>query len=337
MTLKNPELHSFHCLLDVGLCKDSGYLVLTDTKDDNDMHCLGYRLSETQTVLDAGLPAGRYSSTGCTDCTGDDTKPEFGYRATVRGTIKELGDGSDGVEGTPVIENIEVLDESVECETDTVEPVCMSMGEDTTTTTTPTETSADPDQTPTDPDEAQSCPDTLEMSEVIDADATLYYAVVPANPPGSNNGLLCARLEAEHDGWVGLGFSLDNQMAGSTGVIGIPGEGISKYDLGFYVVEEMDEAKQTLMDADCFVDDDGKTIMKFTKLLVEEGEVPIQEVGANIFHHARGPTTLQHHSFRTTFEVTFGGSGELKVGDEVCITNYIMDQCKCYIVKFLLL
>ena len=45
-------------------------------------------------------------------------------RATVMGTIKELGNGSDGIEGTPVIENVELLDEDVECEVESLPPLC---------------------------------------------------------------------------------------------------------------------------------------------------------------------------------------------------------------------
>ena len=33
MTLEHPEEHSFHCLLDVDRCQESGYLVLTDKNE----------------------------------------------------------------------------------------------------------------------------------------------------------------------------------------------------------------------------------------------------------------------------------------------------------------
>ena len=128
VTLEKPEDHSFHCLLDVSKCVDSGYVVLTDKNEDTGMHCLGYRLDDTQAVLDAGFAAGQEGY--CTGCTGDESKPEYGFRATVKGTVKELGDGSDGPSGTPVLENIEVLDESEECEQTIVNPVCMDPPEE---------------------------------------------------------------------------------------------------------------------------------------------------------------------------------------------------------------
>ena len=126
--LENPELHSFHCLLDVDRCRESGYLVLTDKQAATDRHCLGYRLDDTDAVVEAGQKAGRAGY--CTDCTGDASAPERGFRATVKGKVKELGDGTNGVTGTPVLENIVVLDESVECETTIVAPVCAGTAPD---------------------------------------------------------------------------------------------------------------------------------------------------------------------------------------------------------------
>ena len=51
---------------------------------------------------------------------------------------------------------------------------------------------------------------------------TLYYAVVPSQPAGRENGLLCGRLEVEDaDSWISIGFSVDGSMAGSQAIIGI--------------------------------------------------------------------------------------------------------------------
>ena len=71
-------------------------------------------------VSDAGHAAGQKGY--CTDCVGDSSKPEYSYRATVKGTVKELGDRSKGVSGMPILKNIQVLDESVECEITVVNP-----------------------------------------------------------------------------------------------------------------------------------------------------------------------------------------------------------------------
>ncbi|KAL7529281.1 hypothetical protein ACHAXR_002878 [Thalassiosira sp. AJA248-18] len=307
LTLQHPEEHSFHCLLDVSVCYQSGFQVLGEKNPDTDRHCLGFRLDDTDAVLAAGRAAGQ--SGYCSSCAGDsDAHPEYGYRATVKGTVKEMGDGSDGVTGSPILTNIELLDESVGCEGNpTVPPLC-AMERVVTTTQFPT---LMPSVEPTAAElqsvgPTQSCPSTLDESTELDSSATLHYAMVPSNPPGSGNGLLCARLEVEnHVGWVGFGISEDTKMAGSEAIIGVPGEDVLKYDLGFYqVAGPMSEDKQTLRDTS--IDEiDGKTIMEFTKLLVEDGEIPFLEDDENIFLHARGGSSLGYHTSRLVFMMEF--------------------------------
>eukprot|EP00956_Cyclotella_meneghiniana_P033925 scaffold100456_cov56-Cyclotella_meneghiniana.AAC.3 len=113
-TLKNPEEHSYHCLLDVGICAESGYQVLGDKDPVTGMHSLGYRLDDTDAVLEVGRAAGRKGI--CTTCTGDSSSPDYGYEATVKGTVADLGDGSDGLSGTPMLTNFEMMSSDVACE-----------------------------------------------------------------------------------------------------------------------------------------------------------------------------------------------------------------------------
>ncbi len=129
---------------------------------------------------------------------------------------------------------------------------------------------------------------------MIDPSATLYYAVVPSDPADSGNGLFCGRLEAVNDGWVGIGFSPDGEMAGSQAVIGVPADGtVLKYDLTT-TATPMDGARQTLTGTS-IVESDGTVLMVFEKLLVEDGEVPIVEDAENRFIHARGAGALGYH------------------------------------------
>lgn len=81
-----------------------------------------------------------------------------------------------------------------------------------------------------------TCPDTLDRSAEIDFSATLYYTVVLSDPAGSGNGLLCGRLEAKNDGWIGVGVSSDGSIAGSQEVIiGKPAQStILKYNVSSY-------------------------------------------------------------------------------------------------------
>ena len=154
-----------------------------------------------------------------------------------------------------------------------------------------------------------SCPDTLDRSHEIDSYATLYYAVVPSDPEGSGNGLLCGRLEAENDGgWIGIGFSSYGLMRGSQAVIGIPAEGtVLKYDLSSRATLA-DDDRQTLTGTS-LAEADGVVTMEFAKLLVEEGEVAIVEGAMNRFIHARGSQELGYHTNGyKQFSLDFGAS-----------------------------
>jgi len=135
--------------------------------------------------------------------------------------------------------------------------------------------------------------------------------MVPSSPVESNNGILCARLEVvNNDGWIGLGFSPSGTMENSQAVIGIYDEDtVLKYDLAPGQATQMSDDKQTLQDAS-LTTMDGKTIMEFTKLLVEDDdEVEILEDGENIFLHAWG-STLGYHTGRLSFTIDFSEDNE---------------------------
>ena len=94
--------------------------------------------------------------------------------------------------------------------------------------------------------------------------------------------------------------------------------------------------KQTLRDTS-MSEEGGKTVMTFTKLLVENGETPIKIDGSdNNFLFAYGGDVVGYHTFRTPFTIAFDSSSDdsdapsadIKVGDEVCISNYLMDNCE---------
>ena len=86
------------------------------------------------------------------------------------------------------------------------------------------------------------------------------------------------------------------------------GNMVSKYDMsgkGTGGVATKANNKQTLRDISCS-QEDGKTIMEVTKLLVKDEDIPILEEGANMFLHARGGTHIGLHasghlSFRRDF------------------------------------
>lgn len=151
------------------------------------------------------------------------------------------------------------------------------------------------------------CPD-LDKSVAISDTSVLHYAIVGATD--GSPGVLCARLEAGIEGWVGVGFTDTGGMTNDgTGwaVIGTGGDGgsVQKYNVVGYV-EPAPSDSQTLMDTSLTVAD-GVTTMAFTKYLVEAGEQPIYEIGVNKGIHAGldGSDQLAYHAggYRFKFEI----------------------------------
>lgn len=178
----------------------------------------------------------------------------------------------------------------------------------TTDTLSPTlDNTQPPVSTPSDNDNGQlSCPDTLTKSFEINSESTLFYAVVPSNPPESNNGILCGRLRVRDNdnGWIGLAFSANGSMGRADAIIGIPDENsVLKYDLAGYVPTLFSDEKQTLRDTS-IVTSGSTTEMQFTKLLVEDDdEVPISLVNENIMLHAWGGSELGYHTGKLAFRI----------------------------------
>jgi hypothetical protein len=109
------------------------------------------------------------------------------------------------------------------------------------------------------------------------------------------------------DKWVGVGISPDGQMQNSEAVLGVPGYQPLKYALNGQSVSaviQMPERMQTLKDTSLEVDKNKRTVMKFTKIMKEEGETEIRR-GENYFIFAQGmSSTLGYHPTRVSFKVT---------------------------------
>lgn len=207
-TLKNPELHSYHCLLDVNVCVNSGFQVLGEKDPNTGEHCLGYRLEETDKVLAAGRAHGTTKSKPnffkCRTCTGPDNNPIAGYRATVKGTIKELGDGSQSVSGQPLLTNIQMFDASVECATPAPPTVCLGSPDGATPAPgTPSAGEKGP---------SADCSSVFCKTTLADG-YTLSYKL---NEP---EGTVSMEATYEDEAWLGVAFSEDGLMGGSDGIL----------------------------------------------------------------------------------------------------------------------
>jgi hypothetical protein len=123
-------------------------------------------------------------------------------------------------------------------------------------------------------------------------------------------------LVCEGEAWIGIGFSKDGQMVGSEAVLGVPGGVPQKYVLGGKdnsSVMPMAAHKQTLMDASAQVTRRGLTVLKFTKIMKEEGEVEIKP-GENIFLYAQGMSVdVGFHAMGESFTLSLPGVEEASV------------------------
>ena len=127
-------------------------------------------------------------------------------------------------------------------------------------------------------------------------------------------GTVDVELVYEGLGWVAFGLTPDGLMIGSEAVIGLPDEPVSptnpaKYRLSARSnagIEILPDAQQTLTNAN-IVQNDTHTVLTYTKLLEEDGELPISAIEANNFVFATGPSnTLGFHNQRSAVALAIG-------------------------------
>jgi len=167
-------------------------------------------------------------------------------------------------------------------------------------------TSASPMAAPTaDPPGAE----VLELTGDLEG-STLTYQLNFDDPSTGGEDSITITYTAPMNGWVSVGASESGLMVGSDVVIGIPSTGeVKKYILSsksgdLSGIAVMPDEKQTLVDAS-ISQANGRTTLVYTKILVEDGEIPIDAFGDNIFIAAHGiSNTLGFHSARGSFSLS---------------------------------
>ena len=115
-------------------------------------------------------------------------------------------------------------------------------------------------------------------------------------------------LEYNGIGWLGFAFSESATMVPNTAVIALPDEiSVAKYSLesrSLAGVNQKDSSSQTLTETS-ITQEDGRTIMKFTKKLVETNEVAVNK-GENRFNWAIGSSNdLAIHEVKGSATLVF--------------------------------
>lgn len=148
------------------------------------------------------------------------------------------------------------------------------------------------------------CPSDLTQVLDLSSTETMYYEVV--------DGVFCARIESESEGWLGFGISGDGSMVPAEAVIGLPSEGtVLKYDLtakSTSGVVAMSDDKQTLMDTS-IEQADGKTVMTFAKIM-DEDQIPLVFGDNNCIYAQADSDELGYHGGnRGSFNLPIEGGG----------------------------
>jgi hypothetical protein len=142
------------------------------------------------------------------------------------------------------------------------------------------------------------CPPQSEVSLLNNGGLTMSHVINPIDET------LTVELVYEGEGWLGFGFSSNGRMVGSSAVIGLPDKPLGpsnpgKYSLGGQsvgAVQLVPDEEQTLTDTS-ITQNATHTTMKFTKRLVEDGELAIDAYGENTFIYATGiVNALSPHS-----------------------------------------
>ena len=187
---------------------------------------------------------------------------------------------------------------------------------------------------PTGDCDAASGPTTISVENVP---ITVTYEL---GADGAGVATFSATVVYEGLGWVGFAISENGNMVGSLAVIGLPDEDVGPTNPGKYDLEAITVAgvvltdQQTLMDGN-IEQNETHTVLTFTKLVEEEGELSINPTGNNFFLVAAGTANeLAFHAVRQPFEVALGCAAakpelampNLAVGDAVTIEGFVMDN-----------
>ena len=301
-TLENANQHTVHCLIDPPPCSSALYEVLLDPVGESTTWSRGFTLDEASK---AELVALAMEVGDCDLCTGEGTL-KAGFRAKLTATVvdnmRNLTSGAGPVISVSSAEH--VLPE--------IPDISLPVGEC----------------------DAATGPTTIALENTP---ITVTYEL---GADDAGMATFSATVVYEGQGWVGFAISEAGKMQGSLAVIGLPDEDVGPSNPGKYDLEALSVAgvvlteQQTLMDGN-IEQNETHTVLSFTKLVEEEGELSINPTGNNFFLVAAGSgNELAYHAVRMPFEIALGcavvkpelAMPNLSVGDIVTVEGFVMDN-----------
>ena len=176
----------------------------------------------------------------------------------------------------------------------------------------------------------------------VDPKLSLYY-VVNADEAGEHDGTISVKVEYQGNAWLALGVAENpaGKMIGSESVVALPDEPVSNTNPGeYYMISQqnegvflMEDSKQTLTDAS-IVQEDGMTIVAFTKLLSEEGKLGLTtngEVSTLLWAYGYSNDLNLHKAtgaFRLTLEYCGGDIAGMSEVAVQALSKYTADQTR---------
>jgi hypothetical protein len=140
---------------------------------------------------------------------------------------------------------------------------------------------------------AQTAPRCDQFVQLDDfAENLQFRSIVEVTDATTGQGRLTVEATYTGLGWIGIGWSADGMMVPGVAVMGTDCN-IAKWNMVAYAqdlsgVKQFDETGQTLTDTS-FIQNDTHSILRFTKPLIEDGELPLVANGeGNIFLYAYG-------------------------------------------------
>jgi len=187
-------------------------------------------------------------------------------------------------------------------------------GGDTTTDNPPPSTPSDEKNTsPVVTGKCQSMNPDYEKMVALTPNLNFFWTLHP------ESNLLNAMLEYQGEAWLGLGFSQNGKMVGSTAVIGTPGNNqVQKYKLLDKEKQSITPMQSQTLETPSITQEGGVTKLAFGKLLNEgsgSGEVVLTTKGLNTLLFAVGSgNDFDYHQHRGAFRLDLDSCSAVMAG-----------------------